>query len=366
MKVAFVESSSAFGGSHISSFEVMEHLIKSDHDLSVEYVVQSQTKAHDEAVRRNLIVKVVSLGKGGISWKCPVTLIRYMYHALCYLKTNKVDVVHATNETLLWWLLPCLLTKAKPVWNVRSEFPTGLKALVRKWVYLIFCRDIIFVSNGAKKSLFTGAPPSFLNTKVIRNFVSSKLLALERPRKDSMPLTIGFIGRLDDPVKDPRRAIIIATQLLQISDSDIHFIFRGQGALESQNELLATVPESFWSCFSFESYSESVIRVFTGIDLLLLTSLNEGLPRVIMEAGTLGIPAVAHDVGGVSELIKEGETGFLFSTNEAAVSSICQLLSEPQMLKNFGRQSQMFFASEFNWRNTVQLYIDFYSGLLKK
>jgi len=74
-------------------------------------------------------------------------------------------------------------------------------------------------------------------------------------------------------------------------------------------------------------------RVLAGCDLFVLASLWEGLPLVVMEAMALGLPVVATNVGGMSELVSDGESGVLVPSerDDALADAIARLIHEPQL-----------------------------------
>ncbi len=53
-------------------------------------------------------------------------------------------------------------------------------------------------------------------------------------------------------------------------------------------------------------------KFYDSISLLILLSREESFPRVLIEAGARGVPAVAPDIGGISEFVKTDDTGFLY------------------------------------------------------
>ncbi len=96
----------------------------------------------------------------------------------------------------------------------------------------------------------------------------------------------------------------------------------------------------------------------TPVDCFVNTSSSEGLPVSIMEACSFGIPVLATDVGGTSEIVREGKNGFLlkpdFAPGELA-QRIRELIrmpqSEKQALRGASRQIwQDNFCSETNYR----------------
>ena len=66
----------------------------------------------------------------------------------------------------------------------------------------------------------------------------------------------------------------------------------------------------------FIGWIDDVNEIFSMIDLFVLPSLSESLPVSIIEAMSFGIPVVATDVGGVPEIVADGETGYIISSTD--------------------------------------------------
>ena len=65
-----------------------------------------------------------------------------------------------------------------------------------------------------------------------------------------------------------------------------------------------------------EVSQEGVINYLSSASLLVLPSISEGLGRVILEAQAVGCPVLVSDAGGMKDLIKDGETGFVFKSED--------------------------------------------------
>ena len=85
-------------------------------------------------------------------------------------------------------------------------------------------------------------------------------------------------------------------------------------------------------------------------DVLVLPSLIEGVPVVLMEAGAAGLPVVATNVGGVSELVRDGVSGFLVppGSAEALLPPLRQLLDDPELRARMGRAGREVVVRDFN------------------
>ena len=88
----------------------------------------------------------------------------------------------------------------------------------------------------------------------------------------------------------------------------------------------------------FAGHREDVPSLIAGMDIFALPSLNEGMGRVLVMAMALGKPIVASKVGGVPELLGEGEAGVLVPPGDsrALAHAICALLDDPARAKALG------------------------------
>jgi len=87
---------------------------------------------------------------------------------------------------------------------------------------------------------------------------------------------------------------------------------------------------------------EDVLQILAGLDALLLTSREEGLPYVLLEAMTVGCPVLATAVGGIPEVIEDGRTGFLVAPGDvaAAAQAILALARDPEHAAGIGEAAR--------------------------
>lgn len=103
-----------------------------------------------------------------------------------------------------------------------------------------------------------------------------------------------------------------------------------------------------------------------GADVLVLPSLTEGLPGVVLEAGARGVPTVATAVGGVPEIVRDGETGLLTAPGDADgfVAALSRLLSEPDFRRSMGLAARALVAAEYDFDRAVERYETVYARLV--
>ena len=88
-------------------------------------------------------------------------------------------------------------------------------------------------------------------------------------------------------------------------------------------------------------------------DFFLYTSLNDGIPNILLEIATLGLPIIASDAGGVGEIVKDKETGLLVKeeTVDAFLEAINFAEQNPDKMLEFAKNAQKLVKSKHNWEN---------------
>lgn len=107
-------------------------------------------------------------------------------------------------------------------------------------------------------------------------------------------------------------------------------------------------------------------RVLPHFDVGVLSSRSEGYSNALLEYAAAGVPAVATDVGGTSEVIVDGQTGFLVppADPEAMAARITLLLDHPDLAQTLGRQAKTRALAECAPDKVIAQYCALYSRLL--
>jgi glycosyltransferase involved in cell wall biosynthesis len=102
--------------------------------------------------------------------------------------------------------------------------------------------------------------------------------------------------------------------------------------------------------------------------LLVLSSIQEGLPNVVLEAMAAGLPVVATDVGGLPEVVQQGETGWLVAPKDvpALADAISHLLAHDQVRTAFGQAGRKRAEQRFSLASMVSRHEDMFLRLLHR
>ena len=128
----------------------------------------------------------------------------------------------------------------------------------------------------------------------------------------------------------------------------IRFVAAGSGVLDrelSDRHLALGLGERF----QFLGHRLDALELLTAADVVVLASHQEGLPVVLMEATSLGAAVVATSVGGVSQVIADGENGLLVPPGDPGrlVDALARLCADPDLRHHLGRQA-MVRSAEFD------------------
>jgi len=112
---------------------------------------------------------------------------------------------------------------------------------------------------------------------------------------------------------------------------------------------------------------ESLIQQYERSSVFCLPSLHEACGIVLLEAMVSGKPVVSTSVGGVPEVVKDGETGVLVPPQNVAAlaEAINTLLSDDSLRRRLGENAKEYVQRNFSWRNCAQQYIDLYKQVLE-
>ncbi|RKY21490.1 MAG: hypothetical protein DRQ55_04135 [Planctomycetota bacterium] len=154
---------------------------------------------------------------------------------------------------------------------------------------------------------------------------------------DEDTLLVGLIGRLA-AVKDPLLAVDAFVRRGPQA-RPAHLLVMGEGALGADvRASLASRSDATWL-----APRDDLTAVWGALDLCLLSSRNEGLPQVATEALAAGVPVLAPDVGGLSELVTSGHDGLVLPRHELP-AALDHLLARPDELSRLARGAAEFDA----------------------
>ena len=122
-------------------------------------------------------------------------------------------------------------------------------------------------------------------------------------------------------------------------------------------EFMNVVPIDFRARFGWAEESPLMARVYAALDVLVVPSIHEEpLGNVVLEAMASGTPVIGTLSGGIPEMIREGETGFLVAKKdpEELAAQILRLLKDPELRAKMGTAARERVAEAFDIKNNVR------------
>lgn len=161
-----------------------------------------------------------------------------------------------------------------------------------------------------------------------------------RERSASLKNFILFVGR-DNPVKGVKY-LMEAFDKIKPEFPDFRLVLIGEG-LPAGKLSLEEVRQKMKDCYC-----------------LAVPSLSEGLPRVILEAMALGKPVVASNVGGIPDVVKDGQNGFLCKAGDSQdlAEKLRVLLNDRNLAADMGRRGREFVQARFSNEKYIKNYLE--------
>jgi glycosyltransferase involved in cell wall biosynthesis len=170
---------------------------------------------------------------------------------------------------------------------------------------------------------------------------------------------VGIIGRIA-PEKG-QTEFLRAAALLVERGSQARFVVCGAPLFGDRAYYKEVLRLAAGLPVEFLDWQDDIASVMRDLDVLVIPSKQEGMPRVLLEAFSAGVPVVAFPVGGIPEVIEDGVTGFL-ARKELAQTLQEVLKSDPQMLRGIARNARR----EWERRYTVGVYRERIMNLMEQ
>jgi glycosyltransferase involved in cell wall biosynthesis len=225
------------------------------------------------------------------------------------------------------------------------------------------CFDGVIVESQAMRSfVLANTVKSHPSVQIVRSGVDlAYFVPSARHVSRPNPLTFGYLGRMS-PEKNPMGFIEIAERLHEAIPA-LRFRMFGQGQLA--DAVRARVARGTAAAvIDFCGYAGDAIEALHSIDVLIISSQVDGRPVALMEANACGVPVIAAPVGGLPEMILEGQNGHLAGPKDhAAITRIVRgWMEDPNSFDRMRQMARMTAEAQFNRQRMLDEYAAVFAG----
>jgi len=296
-----------------------------------------------------------------------------------FIKKNEIDIVHThSSKAGILGRWAGALAKAKTIihtvhgWSFNDFQNPFLRKLYRglEKISAKITNKIIVVSDhdrqkGLDHKIGSYDQYSLLRYGIDRARFGIRDLSIRKELEISNDaLVIGTIACFK-PQKAPEDFVRLASLLSQILPQ-ARFLMVGDGVLRKKIER-SIAQFNLGSRFILTGWRKDIARILSAMDIFVLTSLWEGLPVAILEAMVSRVPIVATHTGGISEVIAEGETGFLVPCHDMSsmLEKIRVLLQDASLKNRIIQNAKQCVDEKFDMETMVKAHEDLYQKLVE-
>jgi glycosyltransferase involved in cell wall biosynthesis len=235
----------------------------------------------------------------------------------------------------------------------RVNFPLRRSPLTRlKYTWGIDC--IVAISKSIRYQLRIGGVPA----SRIRTIYEGMDLTLypkpemPKPRRPGEPIVVGTVAHLSH--EKGLAHLVKAAATIPNVHSCLRFLIVGDG--ECREELEDEVrTRGLQPCFQFLGFQDRIAGLLQSFDIFVLPSLSEGLSSAILTAMASSLPVVATDVGGIPELIRNGDNGLLVPPADAGAlaRAIEFLATNPEERLRMGQAGRKLMEERFTLQRKI-------------
>ena len=181
-------------------------------------------------------------------------------------------------------------------------------------------------------------------------------------------VAIAIVGRLA-PIKDHDFFLRVIERVLEKTKNAIKVFIVGDGPeRETIRSKVEKVNEKFPEAIIMTSWIKDIGSFNAGMDILCLTSKNEGTPVSLIEAQAANIPVITTDVGGVRDIMLDGETGFIIPPGDEGLyeERLIELCDNENKRKMMSQNGWTFVQNKFQYEILIKNMDSYYRKLLAK
>ena len=305
------------------------------------------------------------LGGSLYGWQSLRTRLNLSRH----LRHHQVQVAHAfdfyANLTLIpaakLARVPVVIGSHRQLGDLMTPAQFRAQAAAFRWCDAVVC------NSEAAAARLLAAGLSSNKIVVIGNALPAEAFAAAPAALPKRPgvTRVGMVARMNHGYKNHSGFLRIAAQIHRCMP-DAEFLLVGDGPLRQQLQNEAS-SLGLGASAIFLGDRQDMPAILASLDVAVLTSDSESLSNVILEAMAAGLPTVAYNVGGNSELLSQERGALIAAGNETAFADAVQsVLADSTLRHQLGHDARQFAQENFSLDRVRQRYVELYLTLLEK
>jgi glycosyltransferase involved in cell wall biosynthesis len=273
------------------------------------------------------------------------------------------DVVHLHNPTpTVYAAMAARMAGVFSIVSTRHSLVAPPRRLVVELKYALAatcCDWIVGICDATTSNLKN--MHSVSPQKIVRVYNGAD--PVSRVAKEQWPPNSGFtlvyVGRLE-PVKN-HSLLLNAFRAARQTMPGLRLWMVGDGSERKTLESLAA-ELGIASQVTFWGQQLDVAPFFSAADAFIMSSKSEGLPISLLQAFSLGLPAIVTDVGGMAEVVRLAQAGFTVPVDDPAAmaAAVLRLTGNDEERRHFSKNAETAFHARFTPQTMVDAYMDLY------
>jgi len=374
-KVLLMITKSNWGGAQKHVFDIATSLPKEHFDVTVAY--GGSGMLHEKLSQAG--IRTISIG----SLERDISLFKELRSLTTFfsiIKNEKPDIIHLHSPkagglgafTARTLGVPHIIYTAHG-WSFNEDRGRVWKALVYvfSWITVLLCDSVITIAqkemDQARRFIVIGAhkkivhiplgihPINFKTKEEARAFLRSRI-----SKDTSDAVIVGTNAELHKN-KGLEYAIRAMSSLASTFPKLVYIIIGEGEERKNMERLIAEL--SLSNTVFLPGYIEQAAQHMKAFDVFLLPSIKEGLPYVLLESGSAGVPCVATRVGGIPELITDNQSGILITPKspEEIEKAVTALLSDPQKSAAYAQRLKETVDKEYTLSKMIASLVSLYT-----
>lgn len=272
---------------------------------------------------------------------------KYNLPLICSLRGSDINSYPYVNK-LTYRLTKEVITKADQILSVSDALRISAEEIAKP------DRQIEVVYNGCE-----------IANPVSDNITSDKLRTQLGISKSEVAIL--FVGRIE---KDKGiYELLDAFSTLKSKGHNLHLILLGncvESDVKSKISSLTALKNKIHVIG--EQPHREVFNWLKSADLFVLPSYHEGLPNAILEAMSCGLPVVSTKIGGIPEIVEDGNTGILVNPkdSDALANAIDYLIKNDELARKMGKTGRDKVEQKFSWQQNAREIVQIYNKVLSQ